>query len=333
MPVTPHTGGVTVRVSHEASAAVAALRGGGLVALPTETVYGLAGDARDPASVARIFAVKGRPQNHPVIVHLADAGQVGEWARHLPDWCWRLVAACWPGPLTVIAQRADGVLDAVTGGQSTVGLRVPAHPLTHDVLARFGGGLAAPSANRYGQVSPTTAADVVTELGDRLDPERDLVLDGGPCRIGVESTIVGAWDDTPRLLRTGAITADEIRELTGVDVATDAGEVRTPGSTASHYSPLADVVPVEPDALAAAAASIPTPFGLIARADVPPPSVEHVRLASPADDNEYARCLYAALRAADDQSLPAVLAVLPQDAGIGRAVRDRLVRASAGRSR
>jgi L-threonylcarbamoyladenylate synthase len=322
-----------IPVSHDVSAAVTALRGGGLVALPTETVYGLAGDARDPQAVARIFAAKGRPADHPVIVHLADPSQVGKWAVDLPTWCRPLIDTCWPGPLTIIARRAEGVLDAVTGGQDTVGLRVPAHPLTHEVLARFGGGLAAPSANRYGQVSPTSAADVVTELGDHLDPARDLVLDGGPCRIGVESTIVGAWDETPRLLRTGAVTADEVGKLVGVPVHTEAGAVRTPGSTASHYAPIAHVVTVEVGALAAAAASAPTPFGLIAPADVTPPPVEHVRLAAPSDDREYARCLYAALRAADDQSLPAVLAVLPPDIGIGRAVRDRLVRASAGRTR
>jgi L-threonylcarbamoyladenylate synthase len=327
---------VTIRVTREASDAVTALRGGGLVALPTETVYGLAGDARDAATVTRIFQVKGRPADHPVIVHLADATQLDDWARDLPTWAHRLVDACWPGPLTIIARRADGVLDAVTGGQPTVGLRVPAHPLTREVLTRFGGGVAAPSANRYGQVSPTSAAHVVAELGDRLDPARDLVLDGGACPVGVESTIVGAWDDSLRLLRTGAVTADQLREITGLAVLTDPGTVRTPGSTASHYAPAASVVPVDLASLtsvaASVAASVAGPFGLIAQADVPPPSPRHVRLASPRDASEYAHCLYAALRAADDQGLPTVVAVLPPDTGIGRAVRDRLTRAAAGRT-
>ncbi len=310
-----------------------ALRGGGLVALPTETVYGLAGDARDPDAVARIFQVKGRPADHPVIVHLADTSQLDEWASDLPHWTERLLDECWPGPLTVITHRASGVLDAVTGGQPTVGLRVPAHPLTHEVLARFGAGVAAPSANRYGQVSPTTAAHVVAELGSHLDPARDLVLDGGPCTVGVESTIVGAWDETPRLLRAGAITVDRLRELTGRDVLADAGSVRVPGSTAAHYSPAARVVPVDVGELQSVVDSLSTPFGLIAQADVQPPALEHVRLAAPVDDVEYARCLYAALRTADERGLPTVLAVLPPDTGVGHAVRDRLLRAAAGRSR
>lgn len=196
-----------MRVTTDVGDAVTALRGGGLVAVPTETVYGLGGDASNPEAVARIFAAKGRPANHPVIVHLPDAGALDTWAASLPSWARSLADALWPGPLTLVVARAPEVLDAVTGGQPTVGLRVPNHPLTLDVLRQFGGGLAAPSANRYGQVSPTTVEHVTTELGGVLDESRDLVLDGGRCGIGVESTIIGAWDDTPRLLRAGAVTA------------------------------------------------------------------------------------------------------------------------------
>ena len=217
--------------------AVAALLSDALVALPTETVYGLAGDAMSPTAVTRIFAAKGRPSTHPVIVHLPGIELVPHWTDAAPAWAMALAAEIWPGPLTVIVPRGPNVLDAVSGGQSTVGLRVPSHPLTLQVLSEFGGGLAAPSANRYGQVSPTTAQHVLDELGDVLDPMRDLVLDGGRCPVGVESTIVGAWDDTPRLLRAGAVTLGQIAEITGREVSTATDGVRAPGSTAAHYAP------------------------------------------------------------------------------------------------
>ncbi len=320
---------MTVRLTRTAADAVAALRGGGLVALPTETVYGLAAHARDPEAVARLFAVKGRPAAHPVIVHLADAGLLDRWATDVPPWARTLADALWPGPLTLIVPRADTVLDAVTGGQQTVGLRVPAHPLTLAVLSELGDGVAAPSANRYGQVSPTTAQHVLAELGDRLDPDRDLVLDGGPCPVGVESTIIGAWDGTPRLLRAGAVTASQVAALLGRDVSLAVDGVRAPGSTATHYAPRATVITVEPDAIADAVDGVAPPFGVIALADVRPPGAAHVRLAAPSDADEYARVLYAALRAADDAGLGVVVAVLPPDTGVGHAVRDRLQRAAA----
>lgn len=319
---------VTVRAIHDVEDAVAALRRGGLVALPTETVYGLAGDARNAETVARMFAVKGRPATHPVIVHLPDAGSVDSWAAAVPGWARQLTDAIWPGPLTLILQRAPGVLDAVTGGQPTVGVRVPAHPMTLEVLREFGDGLAAPSANRYGHVSPTTADHVVAELGHLLDGASDRILDGGSCPVGVESTIIGAWDDTPRLLRAGAVTAVQVSELTGREVSGAADGVRVPGTTAAHYSPTAQVLSTEPDALCAVVDEIAGPFGLIALASVQPPDVDHVRLAAPADAAEYAYALYAALRAADDAGLTVVVAVLPPDSGVGHAVRDRLLRAA-----
>ena len=320
---------MTIRVTQSVGDAVEALRNEALVALPTETVYGLAGDASSPPAIARIFAAKGRPASHPVIVHLPDVDAVPHWSHSVPAWAMSLVEQLWPGPLTVIVPRGPGVLDAVTGGQPTVGLRVPAHPLTLQVLREFGGGLAAPSANRYGHVSPTTAQHVIDELAAFLDPTRDLVLDGGRCPVGVESTIVGAWDDTPRLLRSGAVTAAQIEALTGREVSTDTDGVRAPGATATHYAPRALVVPVEGTDLEEVASTLTEKFGFIALADVPPPDVDHSRLASPGSDSEYAHVLYAALREADDQHLPVVVAVLPPDTGVGHAVRDRLMRAAS----
>jgi L-threonylcarbamoyladenylate synthase len=323
--------GVSAPISSDVGEAVAALRAGALVALPTETVYGLAADASSADAVARVFAAKGRPHDHPVIVHLPSIRSLDVWADRVPLWARSLAATVWPGPLTLVVPKAPAVLDAVTGGQETVGLRVPAHPVTLQVLERFDGGLAAPSANRYGRVSPTTAAHVVAELGDVLDPERgDLVLDGGACQVGVESTIVGAWDDTPRLLRSGAITAQQITELTGLSVSDDGTGVRAPGSTESHYAPTAQVIAVEADGLDGVLASLgpAANVGVIALADTKVTGPV-VRLASPADDDEYARQLYSALRQGDSLSLDVVVAVLPLGTGVGRAVRDRLLRAAA----
>ena len=251
--------GVSAPISSDVGAAVSALRAGALVALPTETVYGLAADASSAEAVARVFAAKGRPANHPVIVHLPSVRSLDDWADDVPSWARSLAETLWPGPLTLVVPKASTVLDAVTGGQETVGLRVPAHPVTLQVLDQFGGGLAAPSANRYGRVSPTTAEHVVAEMGDALKAERgDFVLDGGACMVGVESTIVGAWDETPRLLRPGAVTAEQLAELTGLPVSADPTDVRVPGSTESHYSPASQVLAVEADALDGVLASLAT---------------------------------------------------------------------------
>jgi len=322
--------GVSAPISSDVGAAVSALRAGALVALPTETVYGLAADASSAEAVARVFAAKGRPTNHPVIVHLPSVRSLDDWADDVPSWARSLAEALWPGPLTLVVPKASTVLDAVTGGQETVGLRVPAHPVTLQVLDQFGGGLAAPSANRYGRVSPTTAEHVVAEMGDALNTERgDFVLDGGACMVGVESTIVGAWDETPRLLRPGAVTAEQLTELTGLPVSADPSNVRVPGSTESHYSPASQVLAVEAHALDGVLASLApsTAVGVIAPAGSDITS-SVVRLASPTDDDDYARQLYTALRRGDSLSLDVVVAVLPQEAGVGRAVRDRLLRAA-----
>ena len=302
--------------------AVTVLRAGSLCVVPTETVYGLAADARNDAAVRRIFATKGRPADHPLIVHLADAGDVDEWARGIPHYARLLAAAYWPGPLTLILRKQPDVLPIVTGGQDTVGLRVPAHPLTRELIRALGSGIAAPSANRFGRVSPTTVEHVVADLGALLTPT-DAVVDGGPCTIGVESTIVDCTGTQPRLLRTGAITASMIEETTGLDVLGADGTVRASGTLASHYAPNARVVIVEADA--------PIPrldnAGVIALRDVAVPDGVQSLLAA-ADLGEYARGLYAALREGDVRQVTSIVAVLPPDEGLGSAIRDRLARAA-----
>ena len=305
----------------DVEAAAAALRRGSLVALPTETVYGLAADARNPSAVARIFAVKGRPADHPLIVHIASSQDVDAWATSVPHYARLLLAAYAPGPLTVIVPKRTEVPDIVTGSQPTVGLRVPAHPLTHAVLQQFGGGVAAPSANRFGHVSPTTIEHVRADLGAALH-EDDYLLDGGPCSVGVESTIVDCTGPLPRLLRAGAVTRDMVASTTGLDVLESDGSIRASGTLASHYAPRARVHIVEAGTVMDAPGA-----GFIARADQPtPPGM--VRLLTAADDGAFARDLYSALRAGDDAGLTDLYAVLPAEVGLGEAIRDRLQRAA-----
>lgn len=315
----PDTGAVS---TDSVAVAVAALREGGLVVLPTETVYGLAADAMDPVAVARIYAVKGRPADHPLILHVASADHVDRWVRDVPDWARRLMTSAWPGPLTLVLPRSEQVGDWVTGGQDTVAVRVPDHPVARAVLAGFGGAVAAPSANRFGQVSPTSADHVRRDLAGLLDSDRDVILDGGPCQVGLESTIVAATGGAPVILRPGRLSAHDIGELSGVTVEEPpAGAPRVSGSLAAHYAPRARVVLGSPE----------TPGGgLIALASVPtPPGV--VRLMAPLDAHDYARRLYWALREADALRLDTVYAVLPPgDEGVVPAIRDRLLRASVG---
>jgi L-threonylcarbamoyladenylate synthase len=289
------------------------LRGGGLVAIPTETVYGLAADAANESAVRRIFSVKGRPPDHPLIVHVADAEQLDRWAAHVPETAAVLADACWPGPLTLIVPKADHVLDVVTGGHDTVGVRVPAHPVCHALLERFGGGLAAPSANRFGRISPTTAAHVRDDLGADVD----FVLDGGAAPVGVESTIVDCSVDPPQVLRPGAISADEIGALLGEAPSAASGPSRAPGMLASHYAPRARVVLAE---------SADDAAQLLARH----PGARSIGAGTSTVD--YARHLYRWLREADADGVPAVVAVLPPAEGLGHAVRDRLIKAAAPRA-
>jgi len=307
--------------------AAAVLITGGLVAFPTETVYGLGADACNGAAVARIYSVKGRPADHPLIVHVPSMDGLGDWARDVPTYAIALARDYWPGPMTLIVPRSDLAGDFVTGGQDTVGVRVPNHPVALGLLEAFaaagGKGVAAPSANRFGNVSPTTAQAVATELGDYM-ADGDQILDGGACDVGVESTIIDCTGDVPKILRPGAVTAQMIQECTGleVDAVVEESVIRVSGSLDSHYAPVAKVLLCE----------TPTAGqGFIAHANIQTPEGV-VRLASPTDDEEFARVLYSALREADVQGLAEVVVMQPIGIGIAVAIRDRLKRAAHGSS-
>jgi L-threonylcarbamoyladenylate synthase len=306
--------------------AVEILEAGGLVAFPTETVYGLGADAGNPLAVARIFAAKGRPADHPLIVHLATADEVPRWAREFPASARALAAAFWPGPLTLVLPRAPGVLDSITGGQDTVALRVPSHVVAQSLLRRFGRGIAAPSANRYGRVSPTQAAHVREELGDRVD----LVLDGGACQVGLESTIAGCDGDTVTLLRPGHITRAELEAVAGPVSMPGASAPRVPGALRSHYSP---ATPVELDTAESIDARCSdgtgaTGFAVLARRAPPPGCRARTWRVAPADPAGFARELYAALRALDRSGAATILVERVPPGDDWAAVRDRLERAS-----
>ncbi|MCU1458281.1 MAG: Sua5/YciO/YrdC/YwlC family protein [Actinomycetia bacterium] len=315
-------------------AAVRALRAGELVAFPTETVYGLGADAANPDAVARLYRVKGRPDGHPVIVHVAAGADIERWVVALPGYARALGDACWPGPLTlVLPRRAGAVADQVTGGRPTVGIRVPAQPLAQELLLAFGGGVAAPSANRFGRVSPTTAAHVRADLGDDVR----VVLDGGPSTVGVESTIVDCTGARPVILRHGGIGAADVARITGMAPGeqTD-GTTAAPGTLPSHYAPVARVQLVERGAIAARATSSLASgarVGLLALASDVPSGLPGglVVLDTPADAHEYGRVLYERLREADARDLTVLLAVPPTGEGIAVAVADRLRRAAAPR--
>jgi L-threonylcarbamoyladenylate synthase len=303
--------------------AAGVLINGGLVAFPTETVYGLGADASNAAAVARIYSVKGRPADHPLIVHIASMDALGDWAADVPAYAIALARDHWPGPMTLVVHRSALAGDFITGGQDTVGVRVPNHPVALGLLeafARAGGkGVAAPSANRFGNVSPTTAQAVSDELGEYLGVG-DLILDGGACAVGVESTIIDCTSDVPQILRPGAITQEMIEQSTGLHLSAlvTQSQIRVSGSLDSHYAPKATVL-LDQTPLAGQ--------GCIAMADVVTPEGV-VRLAAPKTHDEYARVLYSALRAADEQGLAVVVAVQPQGDGIAIAIRDRLIRAA-----
>ena len=308
--------------------AAANLLAGNLVAFPTETVYGLGADACNAAAVARIYSVKGRPADHPLIVHVASMDALGDWAADVPAYAIALARDFWPGPMTLIMKRSALAGDFVTGGQDTVGIRVPDHVVALGLLeafARVGGrGVAAPSANRFGNVSPTTAQAVADELSEYLS-DADQIIDGGACAVGVESTIIDCTGDVPRILRPGAVTVAMIEQSTGLSVsidgkAVDGPVIRVSGSLDSHYAPEATVV-LDQSPIAGQ--------GFIAMADVATPDGV-VRLAAPKSDDEFAQVLYAALRAADEKGLQSVVVAQPQGAGIAVAIRDRLMRAAHG---
>ncbi len=304
--------------------AAAHLKAGDLVAFPTETVYGLGADASNSEAVARIYSAKGRPNDHPLIVHIASMERMGDWASDVPEYAIALARSFWPGPMTLILRRSELAGDFITGGQDSVGVRVPDHVVALALLEAFekagGKGVAAPSANRFGHVSPTTAAAVFEELGDYLSKD-DLVLDGGACAVGVESTIIDCTGAAPSVLRPGAIGVAMIEESTGLKTTQSNKEIRVSGALENHYAPVAKVLLCE-DSVAGqgliAHSSIKTPEGVI-------------RLASPNDDEEFARALYSALRDADARGLSEVVVVQPIGLGMAIAIRDRLARAANGR--
>ncbi|MEU8500632.1 L-threonylcarbamoyladenylate synthase [Streptomyces lavendulae] len=312
--------------------AAGVLRGGGLVALPTETVYGLGANAEDAAAISRIFQVKGRPPSHPLIVHIGGAEQLDAWVQDVPDSARLLADHFWPGPLTLVLRRGRRVPLEATGGLETVAVRVPDHPVALALLSAFGGGVTAPSANRFGSVSPTTADHVRAELGDAVD----FVLDGGPCRVGVESIIVDATGDTPAILRPGGVTREDLEAVLGRPLAVPAtSTVRVPGQHPSHYAPRARVVLVEPGQ-AVAEAELAQEQGHRAGVLVPPGFAgaavkAHAVVEVPHSTAAYARGLYGFLRELDEQGCDLVVASLPTEEGLGLAIANRLRRAAGPR--
>lgn len=302
--------------------AAVALKSGQLVAFPTETVYGLGADAENPDAVAKIYSVKQRPTDHPLIVHIADKDAAKKWAIEIPQYALQLADTFWPGPMTLILKRSSLAKDFITGGQDTVGLRVPDHPVALELLRSFsqlgGNGVAAPSANLFGRVSPTSAEAVQSEIGSRLS-DADLILEGGDSVVGIESTIIDCTQSRPRILRPGAISAEQIMTKTNLSMLDSGERIRVSGAMESHYSPRARVV-LNDEAKPG--------DGLIASAQIAtPPQV--IRLAAPTTDEEYAQQLYAALRKADQLGIQRVVAITPAGDGIALAIRDRLRKASS----
>ena len=299
------------------------LKSGDLIAFPTETVYGIGADAENKDAVARMYQVKNRPADHPVIVHIAELNDVDYWAKDVPEYAINLMRDFWPGPMTLLLKRREVAGDFLTGAQEIVGLRIPANSLALGLLNEFkavgGMGIAAPSANRYGAVSPTTAEAVSQELSEYLLPG-DQILDGGPCLVGVESTIIDCSSDNPKILRPGAISAEMIEESTGIILAeVSETKIRTSGSDKQHYAPRARVI---------IGGEIQSGEGLIAMSEIATPEGV-IRLAEPKSIEEYARVLYSALRMSDSQNLEKVRIIPPKGEGLAVAIRDRINRAAA----
>ncbi|ALV37964.1 L-threonylcarbamoyladenylate synthase [Streptomyces sp. CdTB01] len=312
--------------------AAGVLRAGGLVGLPTETVYGLGANAEDPAAVARIFQVKGRPPSHPLIVHIGSAEQLGDWAEDVPETARLLAEHFWPGPLTLVLRRGARVPLEATGGLETVAVRVPAHPTALALLSAFGGGVTAPSANRFGSVSPTTADDVRAELGDAVD----CVLDGGPCEVGVESTIVDATGEVPSILRPGGVTREDLEAVLGHPLAVPTtSDIRVPGQHPSHYAPNARVVLVEPEnvvAEAERAQALGHQVGVFLPSSYADAALKaHAVVPVPDSMAAYAHGLFGFLRDLDRQGCDLIVASLPVEEGLGLAIANRLRRAAGPR--
>ncbi|MBU1236054.1 MAG: threonylcarbamoyl-AMP synthase [Gammaproteobacteria bacterium] len=321
-------------MSPEIEKAAALLRQGELVAFPTETVYGLGADASNPEAVAKIFAAKGRPVDHPLIVHLPGVEHLDRWAREIPETAYALAKAFWPGPLTLILKRQPNVPDAVTGGQDTVGVRVPGHPLALELLKAFDGGVAAPSANRFGHVSPTTAQHVHDELGERGNNSVAMVLDGGPCRVGIESTIVDLTGPQSRILRPGMISAADLGRVLGRAPGTGGESApRVSGSLESHYAPSTDLALLQPDVVIFAvreALAADQRIGVIAPMASPLSDERIVWRQISGEAAGFAHDIYALLRELDGLGLSRIVVQKPPQAENWRAINDRLQRAVAG---
>jgi L-threonylcarbamoyladenylate synthase len=307
--------------------AAASLIAGNLVAFPTETVYGLGADAFNVRAIARIYEAKGRPTNHPLIVHISSIDKLDRWAKDIPEYAIKLARNFWPGPMTLVLPKTDLAKDFITGDQNNIGIRVPAHTVTLALIkefeARGGYGIAAPSANRFGKVSPTSADDVKDELLNYLLPA-DLILDGGPSLVGIESTIIDCTNTVPVILRPGAITTSMINHLLGIQIEVISKltsiQIRVPGSLDSHYSPKARVY---------LSGSPSIGDGFIALNKIPTPDGA-IRLTSPIDNEDYARTLYQGFRLADTKKLAKIFVVSPDGDDIAVAIRDRLIKASKG---
>ena len=298
-------------ITTDAHVAANAIRSGKLVAIPTETVYGLAADATNDVAVSKIFAVKGRPKHHPLILHVSSVAELDTYVREIPATAKTLCDTFWPGPLTVVLRRREGVCDAAAGGLSTIAVRCPNHPLTLEMLRLASTAVAAPSANRFGRVSPTSVAHVATDLDDEVD----VILDGGDCSVGLESTIVDCTVSPPVILRPGSISEEQIRNVVG-DLGSTS-ETSAPGTLPSHYAPLCEVRLCEDRESADA---------IVQQMNVKGRSSRLIDYQS--DLDSYARNLYADLRSCDSDGISIAVAVLPPPLGIGIAIRDRLLRAA-----
>ncbi len=302
--------------------AAMALKNGYLVAFPTETVYGLGADATNQDAVSRIFSIKNRPINHPLILHLGSINEIENWAIEIPDYAYKLANKYWPGPMTLILKRRSNVKDFVTGGQETVGIRIPNHEIALSLLQEFkkigSGAIVAPSANKFGKVSPTSFEHVSQELLNDLD-SNDFILDGGQCQIGVESSIIDCTKSFPKVLRPGAISEEQITEIIELDLSSKPTDIRVSGSFKSHYAPnakvLLDQTPAPGDGFIALK-NIPTPQGAI-------------RVGEPLNIEEFAKNLYSNLRRVDELALEKVVVIQPQGLGLAVAIRDRLKKASS----
>jgi L-threonylcarbamoyladenylate synthase len=300
------------------------IKSGKLVVFPTETVYGLGADATNQSAVSRIYATKGRPSDHPLIVHISSSDKLSSWAKTVPDYAYELADKYWPGPMTLILPRKKIAKDFITGGQNSIGLRVPGHTIAIELLKSFeaigGLGIAAPSANRFGAVSPTTAESVLVELGEHLS-DSDLIIQGGQCQIGLESTIIDCTSNHPIILRPGAVTIEMIRSTIKTNVTNEKRStiVRVPGMHQSHYSPKAKVELnrfAMPGEGFIAMKGIPTPQGAI-------------RLLAPENDKAFAKGIYLALRAGDEKKLSKIAVIIPDGDGLAEAIRDRITKASS----